>query len=512
METEENIESNHTGGDEQQAAEGGVLSKLKNPEYRWKFLRTLWLGAACCALGFGVGQRGPAFLDIQIITRTDVEAASFFFTAGSVGCLAGSLVSGLIYDKLNKSILLFSCVFGMAAATIATPWCSIYGLMITAFFLSSFFGGGIDTAANAELLRIWGKDGEMSMQFMHFTFAFGGVISPLFTEPFLTPIPEDDEHSHNTTTSAPVANTSMGMISSTDSWIEQSNVTQNSTNSLPLTTDVHYAYLISGVFMFLTSIPLVVQWFQERFQKRRQGAKDEKNVKQPLPFALFIFVLIVLCVFYFLYCTVEDSFAAYLTTFVVKQLHWTKSKGAEVTSAYWAAFAACRFLSIFAIRLLSTVKLLIILGVTWMAAMLGFLLASQHEVTIGVWVCSIAAGATMSSIFPTGLIWMEEELVRVTGRVASAILIASSSGTMVNPILLGYLMAEVSPMWFPYLLFAESCMCFLVFVFLLTLSRLYLQQHYAMHEGTAKPEVFPTLEIEVPAPETDGHATGNSVM
>ena len=95
--------------------------------------------------GFAIGQRGPAFLDIQIITHTDVEAASFFFTSASVGYLVGSLVAGVVYDKLNKSLLLLLSVLGLAVTTIALPWCSIYAMMITIHFLVSFFGGGLDT-------------------------------------------------------------------------------------------------------------------------------------------------------------------------------------------------------------------------------------------------------------------------------------------------------------------------------------------------------------------------------
>ena len=95
--------------------------------------------------GFAIGQRGPAFLDLQIITHTDVKAASFFFTASSVGYLVGSLVAGMVYDKLNKSLLLLLTVLGMAVTTVALPWCTIYGMMIAVHFVVSVFGGGLDT-------------------------------------------------------------------------------------------------------------------------------------------------------------------------------------------------------------------------------------------------------------------------------------------------------------------------------------------------------------------------------
>lgn len=95
-----------------------------------------------------VAQRGPSFLDLQIITHSNMESASFFFTAGSVGYLVGSLLAGVIYDKINKSFLLIGLVLGLSLTTIALPWCSLYGLMITAFFFCSLFGGGLDTGSN----------------------------------------------------------------------------------------------------------------------------------------------------------------------------------------------------------------------------------------------------------------------------------------------------------------------------------------------------------------------------
>ncbi|XP_025094849.1 sodium-dependent glucose transporter 1A-like [Pomacea canaliculata] len=482
--TEKQLSPEGTPTDTQNAV-SGFRTKLKLPEYRRRCLRTLWLGLSFCALGFAVGQRGPAFLDIQIITQTDVKSASFFFTAASVGYLVGSLTAGMVYDKLNKSLLLIMSLLGLSFTTIALPWCSPYVLMIMIHFLCSMCAGSVDTVGNAELVRIWGNEGEMAMQFLHFAFAFGGVISPLITAPFLTPVPEEDGQGLEANTSVLLSNAS-------------SNGTNNNTGpALPLSTDVHYAFLISGIFMFLPSLPLTMQWFTDRSEKRRQSALDEKKaVKQPLPSILFIFVLLMLCLMYFLYCSVEDTFAAFLSTFVVKHLLWSKAMGAEITSVFWASFASARFLSIFVVRYVSSVKLLFICCTMMVFSEFGFLLSSQFHFTIGVWVCTVLAGISMSSIFPTGFLWMEEEFVRVTGRVASSILVASSSGTMVNPIALGALMQNLTPMWFPYLLSFESLLCLCVMFFLFCLSRLYLRKHYIISEVRTLEIVAPTLAVD----------------
>ena len=353
------------------------------------------------------------------------------------------------------------------------------------------------SAGNAELVWIWGKEGEMAMQSIHFAYSFGGVISPLTTEPFLTPNPEDNMNS----TTVSLSNTS---TTQTANWTEKSTSTNNSTAELPLTTNVHYAFIISGGLSLLVCIPLTVQLFSDRSQKRRQNEKDEKTVKQPLPKALFLFVLLSLCLMYVLYSAVEDTFEGYLTTFVVKQLHWSKSEGAQVSSVFWAAIALGRFLCIFAVHLLNPVRLLLVSCLALLLSMIAFLIMAHYAVYLGIWVFTAVNGIAMAAIFPTAFTWMEQELLRVTGRVASCILIGSSTGTMTNPIMLGFLMQQLTPMWFCYLLLGESALCLSMFLFLLALSRLYIRKHYAVHEAKI-------LEIAVPSLDAAENAGGSAM-
>ena len=42
-----------------------------------------------------------------------------------------------------------------------------------------YFIGG-----NADVVSIWDEEGRPYMQFVHFCFAFGGILSPLMSEPF----------------------------------------------------------------------------------------------------------------------------------------------------------------------------------------------------------------------------------------------------------------------------------------------------------------------------------------
>ena len=84
----------------------------------------------------------------------------------------------------------------------------------------------------------------------------------------------------------------------------------------------------------------------------------------------------------------------------------------------------------------------------------------------------------MAPVFPTSFSWMEKEMIRVTGRVTSTVVVGASCGAMLNPVILGFLMQELSPMWFCYLLFAQTVLLFLLFLFLLSVSRFYFKKHY----------------------------------
>ena len=90
-------------------------------------------------------QRGPAFLDLQLITHTNVEQASAFLTACSAGVLVGALLSGLAYDLLSRSLLLVLSVLLMGAMTAATPFCTHYWLMVAVSFLLNCFAGSVGT-------------------------------------------------------------------------------------------------------------------------------------------------------------------------------------------------------------------------------------------------------------------------------------------------------------------------------------------------------------------------------
>ncbi|KAK6192412.1 hypothetical protein SNE40_003881 [Patella caerulea] len=479
------------------------LQSMRQATYRSKFIQSLALCFAFWSLGFQVGQRGPSFLDIQLITNTNVEKASTFFTAGSVGYLCGSLISGVLYDRFNKTLLLALCVILMAVTVGVLPLCSPYGLMLFISWANAICMGGMDTGGNAHLVSLWGNDeGRPYMQAVHFSFAFGGVISPLVTAPFL--VPNTEETPINSSSPAFTDVTTLPLTVVLNTTLLDYNITNdNSTlgNNIttiaePVETKLIYAYIISGIVTLLSAIPFIVIYCRYKSQKMKRNQPKKKDENAPirdLPWKYYIMAIILLNLFYLMYCAVEDTFAAYLLTFVVMELKWNKGQGTQITSVYWAAFAVSRFSGIFIIRCLRPVVMLFTCIAGLIICLIGFLLCSHFQIHIGIWIFTVLVGLSMSVIFPTGFSWAQENLLQITGKITSFILIAASAGTMTNPIIMGYLMEEFSPMWYCYLLVGESVLCLVVFLVLLSVSTFVLVDK----------RIVKTITIEIESAETE---------
>jgi hypothetical protein len=344
--------------------------------------------------------------------------------------------------------------------------------------------------SNAELVRIWGKEGEMAMQFLHLSYASGGVIAPLATEPFLTPIQEDDLNVTSFSSDS-------GLLLSYNSSLSLGTWSNISTNgslnvtlgvhavgsevALPQTTIVYIAFIICAVLLFIVCFAWIYEWYTDHAQKKkRQDSCDEEGRnEQPLSCAMFFFVCSVLLFFNFMYCAMEDTFPWYFTQFAVDHLQWSKACGAQVTSLYLASFAFFRFGGIFLARYLSRERLAVASVSMLVLSYLSLVLFSLFRIDIGVWVSSACVGASMAPIFAATFMWMDAELIRASGPVTSAIMIACALGSTSNPTILGFLMFEVSSMWFVYLLLLEAALSLFALLFLIAFSHLYLKQHFA---------------------------------
>ncbi|KAK7099335.1 sodium-dependent glucose transporter 1-like [Littorina saxatilis] len=448
---------------------------------------------------------GPAFLDLQLITNTDVQQASALFTSLSAGNMAGSLLVGLLYDLFHPSLLLIGGMLMMAVTSAVTPFCSLIGVMVVVCFLTATFTQIVGTAATAEEVKTWGaKASETALQAISCAYAVGAVVAPLIVEPFLVPINEAAGFSAVNYSVLDPRIQFAGSSGSSDSFLDPraqdvgiASFYSNETSSEPSApkTRIHFAFSIIPALSFLASIPLLVEFITTRqaarndvdgsgrdetlTEKEHRGSRNDYHNGRPnLPRAAYMGTLLWVCVFNAVFCAVAMTFPYFLPTFVVLKLGWSKSRGALVTSAFWLAFAGSRFACVFLVRIFRPAQILVSCFSLMVPSFVAFLLASLWQLDWLVWLSSVTAGVATSAVVPSGFSWVNDELMPVTGRVTSVVILAANVGPLLNPMVVGHMMENSGAICLAYALAGEATLCALIFLLLLLFSRTYLRTNY----------------------------------
>ncbi|XP_050418538.1 sodium-dependent glucose transporter 1 [Patella vulgata] len=447
--------------------------------YRTRLKQTIYLLVANIAMGFISAQKGAAFLDIRLITNTSLESASFFFTAYAVGGVVGALVFGGLYDKFNRNLLLYLTVLGMSVTVVIIPYCTAYEAMLVAWFCNAFFKGGFDASSNAEVVRMWDLESQPYLFLNNLGFSIGAVFGPLVTEPFLVPkelVNRVLNSTHvlcsngtNVNVSTPADSTeSFGHSSPpyelSANFTLNDSACSNSTETPDFEIRLHYAYAISGALAFITSFPLLYQTFRKRkLQPTKRTSPDQEAVRE-LPIRHYIIAIIIIILTFVFNNSIEDAFSSFLMTFVVKQLNWSKTQGAQLSSLFFGMYVIVRALGIFFADLLSPTLLLFGSLAILLLSIAGLTISSIYSGHIGVWICVAACGFIIGVLFPIGVAWINKSIVSVSGKMSSIMLMGSATGRLCNPIVLGYFMEKFSPLWFCYLTLSEAAISITIFV------------------------------------------------
>ncbi|XP_012943630.1 sodium-dependent glucose transporter 1 [Aplysia californica] len=503
---------------------------------------------ALFVLGVMISMKGPTFLDIQTIADTDVEGGSAFVTAGAFGYMTGSLLAGGLYGRVEmKSKLMFVPLALSALSFALTPWCTDFVLMLVVHAAVSVFCAIFETTANTQEVHAWEGNSGSAMQFLSFSYSLGGIIGPLIAEPFLSsahPPVDTGQPSTNVTQSlyngSVTSNRTRDLPDNSSDYIQQrasgqvtpnytqvdpglglsvdnsssgeannstlyglqpsgfvhysgsdhmelvSNMTQSS-DEAHFESNIHYAYLIGAILTAFAAIPFIVLYFRSRQNMKvtGQSSSSADSRYHRLPLRTYIFLAGVISAFYFFYTSVDDSFAQYLSVFVVTELGWSKEAGAEVSSLYWSCSTVTKLVMVLVVQRLNVSAVLLLSTVGMMISLVMISLFSLHKVHAMVWVSTACLALSQSAVFGGGFAWADTNLLMLDGKITSCVMIFSSLGAMVTPLFLGYMMKELSPMSFPYLLTAQSFVTFLLFVSMITVVKPIVTRKY----GPPRPTV-----------------------
>ncbi|CAG2192941.1 NAGLT1 [Mytilus edulis] len=433
--------------------------------YRGKLYQTislLWLNAC---LGWNAGQLGPVLPDLQVLTSTTLDEASYYLTALSLGYLLGALFAGWIFRKRHQMITMSTLTAVFATLTAVIPWCKNYVLMITVFLIRGSARGVIDAGCKIMVFEIWGIHNGPYMQAIHFMYAVGGIISPLATAPFLS-IRMHFDNQTSTYTNISNAHKFSENLSST---IIETQETHDSS--------VHFAFAITAGFALSCSLVFVCSLCRSTKQTSGNDNHIPPRVTKDLPRSIRFISLSLICATFCFYLFLEEAMVFFLPTFTLEHLHWSQSKGSYAATSYWTAFAIGRLSGIIITHRYKTYKVIATYITGLSLSSFGLMITTLHRKDIGVWIFVPMSGFCQSIIFPLLLSWIEEDLFKVTGKIVSVIMFLGSVGVMVTPIILGYLIDLFTPMWFPYAEVIGSVSLLLLYFVLLCLRSKILTIH-----------------------------------
>ncbi|OWF35760.1 sodium-dependent glucose transporter 1A-like [Mizuhopecten yessoensis] len=475
---------------------GGALYKYRNnSSYRRKIQLSGCIGYLAFTLGWVKGQVGPSFPDILQITGTDLERGSAFITSFYVGRIVGSL-SGVLYDRCNKHAFLATVCIANGITVALIPWCSMFELMVTVYLFHGAFAAAMDVGSTAASFSVWGRASLVFYQAYQFLVSIGGILSPLVVAPFLGksahfPMGTDFDESNgvivqNTTS----LNSSNSVELSNAIYTVMANVTMNRSavdakgSELPIEeSKLYIAYCIAAVLVSMSGILFIVfcktpmepeSEEDEIFIQSKENStkmeiettseRDSSNMARN--FAIFN-----ICVFSGLYTAVELGMGNFLTVFCLRHMKWSKLNSVFAVSIFYLLFMVGRLFGIVIVKFFKSLKLLCFSMIMSIISFSVLLVCAYYFSDIGVWICTGAAGLSISILFPTAISWTNKAIAPVLGTVSTLIFVTSYVGPFINPPLLSFLMNSYDYMWFCYILLLECVLMLFTYLVMVWLGK-----------------------------------------
>jgi FHS family Na+ dependent glucose MFS transporter 1 len=341
--------------------------------------------AASAAIGLGSAALGPTLPALASQTGVSLAQAGLLFTARSLGSLIGSLVAASPIDRGRGHLLLFVSLLAAAGVMALVPAAPTFVILALLLFVL----GAAHTALSVGLntLLVWTHRDRVGpfMNGLHFFYGVGSLFTPILVA-----------------------------------------------QVLPLPGGAAWAYWTVA----LLTLPLALSFLglpAPAGPAVQEGASRER---------LDRLLAGIIVLFFFLYTGAEVAFGGWIFSWAIGERGIGEAAAAYLTSAFWGSFALGRLLSIpLMIRLRSaTILLASLFGVLVSVGVLWVFGGSSGA----LWGATFGVGLSMACVFP-GTLALAGTRVAMTGRIASAVFVASSAGAMILPWLIGELFGSVGP-------------------------------------------------------------------
>ncbi|XP_007426651.1 sodium-dependent glucose transporter 1 [Python bivittatus] len=379
------------------------------------------ISAALCAAFLGLGMAiailGPTFQDLAANVNKNVSQISYIFVGRSLGYFGGSIIGGILFDCMNSQLLLGLSMLGTTIGLYSIPWCKKALLLTAVMSVIGFAMGVLDTGGNVLALDTWRAEAGPHIQALHFSFALGAFVAPILAKMAL---------------GGSTVGLQMHLGGSADN---QSAMNSRGATLLPklhLNLNFVWSYAVIGTYLLLVALFFFTLYLRSIPVRGRTKPSVQKYQIAKYHHAL----IILLSVFFFWYVGAEVTYGSYIFTYAKTYAVMKEAEAAGLNSLFWGTFAACRGLAIcFATcSYPGSMILMSIIGSTVSALFL--VLFNTHS--IALWIGSAVYGASMATIFPSGISWMEQ-YTTVQGKSAAMFVMGAALGEMCIPAVVGFL-------------------------------------------------------------------------
>ena len=132
--------------------------------------QTIGYYASFIGLGMATASLGPALPYLAKNTGSMIAEVSILFSTKAAGYLLGSLLGGLLYDRIPGHYVALSAILGIAATLVLTPILPTLWILSTVLFILGMVEGALDVGCNAMLVWVHGSQVGPFMNALHFFF------------------------------------------------------------------------------------------------------------------------------------------------------------------------------------------------------------------------------------------------------------------------------------------------------------------------------------------------------
>ncbi|XP_022105948.1 sodium-dependent glucose transporter 1-like [Acanthaster planci] len=202
-------------------------------------------------------------------------------------------------------------------------------------------------------------------------------------------------------------------------------------------------YMIIGVFSMLVSVSFFYFFCTSPVRPPSSTTFRQNEDRKAMSKDFKYTVVDLMFLFYCLYVGAEVTFGGYIFTFAIRaqkgQL-FDETSASLLNSAFWGSFATGRGLSICLASVLELHVMLTLDMVGCIASSIALSWCGDTNSTV-LWVGTVVLGLSMASLFPAGISWLES-YYKVTGSMATILVVGSSFGEMAFPMLMGWMLRQ----------------------------------------------------------------------